>query len=461
MKKLYTCLIIFNLFGHLFPVLAQQTNVRVSVTKVYGDYWFEELTQNEYRWRLQLNNFPQYTACISKDNVFRGWFPADVTLATNLPVENVANPLSIRMEAWEEDAAPDCIHNANDDAYCNQSNEIYFQGYEPGTTHVVQKTNCNGRWGAEYSFSYDVPKPLEPLILSPPAGNICDVNPTLNLMVQSFVSSVFASELKFIVEYHTVYTGWKFLKEVPGTTPSFTVTGLRELDGIKNINTNTVVQFRVRSKFRNMYYSKYSWPSSKITVSPLAPTINSIALECASDGESKIIVNISKPFIYPNDSLSYSLRLGYFPGSCTPATGCIESVAAKIKFANTFEIDNISNGMYTLRISNPGGVYGVCHNYAFPIVLECSNAENSIKGTIQVTNSVNPGSGELDVSVELTKKQRLSLFIYDMQGILYHKENWTSTQGVNSKIKVLKSGVYIIKTVTDTESKLIRIYLSN
>jgi hypothetical protein len=66
----------------------------------------------------------------------------------------------------------------------------------------------------------------------------------------------------------------------------------------------------------------------------------------------------------------------------------------------------------------------------------------------------NPADGHFEVSVKLGVKQRLSVFVYDMLGIIHYKESWNKTHGITTTVNISEgaaSGVYVVRAVTDTD----------
>jgi hypothetical protein len=487
MKKIYTCLFVLMLTGCLGTVLAQNTVLRsFKVSKVYSRDTYDGVgSDEEYRWKFWLDGNPHYgEECIKKNVSGSGWYSVNVPFGPDRPLnfESGPNRVAVRSESWEEDGGSNCSYDGSwvnhDDGHCDEWWYLEIDNYAPGVTNTREFKYCDGSWGARYTFSYDVPNPKNPSVSSP-AGNLCDANPIVVLSSKSFLKSPFVSNTVFEWEYYTPQTGWNFLKSSSAASLSTAVTGLRELPGLKNITTTTEVRFRVRSKYQNSYYSAFSGPSSSIFVSPLAPAINSVTVSaCNPDSLAKMVVNLTTN----QSSVYYVLRNGYNPSPCNPETGNCGGIRSGKIVGNTFEIQSIPVGDYTLLVSNSGGANGVCYNYIYKEV-QCSTvvADNteeilpdieddnatqgmealqSVDGIKSISSTPNPNNGEFEVTVELNREQRLSLVVYDAQGVIHHTSKWNRTQRVASKISLLKSGVYMVKAITEGGSKWIRVRVS-
>jgi hypothetical protein len=474
MKKNYVSFFLLIFLAAQMQAVAQQTVLRsLKVTKVYAGEDHDDFNQDEYRWRFWLNEV-SVGGCVSENAWSPGWFNKNITLASNLIIPHVSNGMALRMENWEDDTSPSCAYNSGDDSHCNATNHFSFSVLAPGITHTIQKLNCRSEWGVEYTFSYDVPTPSTPAVAGP-VGIICESNPQITLSTTSFIGSAFVSQSTLLWEYYTPQTGWRLLRETPGSNFTFTTNGLRQLPGINNITVNTEVRFRVRSKFQDFYYSAFSSASNAIYISPLAPVINFSGTSCLAEGTGKI--NVSTSTI--QSQLGYVLRAGYNPSPCSPDGGnCGGALYGRV-FNSTFEIQPVPSGVYTLIVSNPGGPNGVCYSYVYPLVVDCeasvqitgadvsSNQEEGIEtAAIQsesiksISSTPNPNHGDFEVSVNLSRSQALTLVVYDTQGAIHHSNHWDKIKNATAKISVSKSGVYMVKAITERASKWIRVCVS-
>lgn len=76
--------------------------------------------------------------------------------------------------------------------------------------------------------------------------------------------------------------------------------------------------------------------------------------------------------------------------------------------------------------------------------------------------SPNPNTGEFDVTVKLNKKYRLSLVIYDVLGGVRFNKSYDATQNVTEHVmlKDVASGVYMLRAITNTDARDVRIIIN-
>lgn len=86
----------------------------------------------------------------------------------------------------------------------------------------------------------------------------------------------------------------------------------------------------------------------------------------------------------------------------------------------------------------------------------------SYKPIQSVDVTPNPNNGEFDVTVKLNKKYRLSLVIYDVLGGLRYLKSFEPVQSVTERIKLpeVASGVYMLRAITNTDAKDVRIIIN-
>jgi hypothetical protein len=79
-----------------------------------------------------------------------------------------------------------------------------------------------------------------------------------------------------------------------------------------------------------------------------------------------------------------------------------------------------------------------------------------------VTLSPNPNNGEFDLNVKLTKKYNLSIVVYDMVGVAHYGNKWQQIQELTEKISLplASSGIYLLRVITDTDARDIRIIIN-
>jgi hypothetical protein len=74
----------------------------------------------------------------------------------------------------------------------------------------------------------------------------------------------------------------------------------------------------------------------------------------------------------------------------------------------------------------------------------------------------NPSTGEFEVTVKLNKKYNLSITVYDVLGTKHYENNWTSIEELKQTIIIDKaaSGVYLLRAVTESDAKDIRLLIN-
>jgi hypothetical protein len=86
--------------------------------------------------------------------------------------------------------------------------------------------------------------------------------------------------------------------------------------------------------------------------------------------------------------------------------------------------------------------------------------ERAIK---QIDISPNPNDGTFNLAVELNFKQRVSISVFDVLGVVHFKSNWERVTSITPEI-VLPSGtpagIYVVQVVTDTEVQQNRIIIN-
>ncbi|HKY56296.1 MAG TPA: T9SS type A sorting domain-containing protein [Anaerolineales bacterium] len=73
--------------------------------------------------------------------------------------------------------------------------------------------------------------------------------------------------------------------------------------------------------------------------------------------------------------------------------------------------------------------------------------------------SPNPGPGEFNLKVVLRKNYNLSVIVYDMMGVPHHENRYQLVKGVEQKINLTQAseGIYLIRVITDSDARDIRI----
>jgi SprB repeat len=84
------------------------------------------------------------------------------------------------------------------------------------------------------------------------------------------------------------------------------------------------------------------------------------------------------------------------------------------------------------------------------------------KSIESVVLNPNPTTGEFEVTIKLSKKYKLSLSLYDVLGISHYNKSWESVQAASEKITLpdLAPGVYVLRAVTPSEARDIRVVIN-
>lgn len=125
-----------------------------------------------------------------------------------------------------------------------------------------------------------------------------------------------------------------------------------------------------------------------------------------------------------------------------------------------------SAGSYSIGMK---GFFGGC-DYAHSLVLTVNPYDPEVRKEAVPVNAIkkievspNPSQGEFNVSVELAAKQRLSLIVSDMLGIIHYKQNRDKVSEISERIDISTTatpGVYVVQVITDTDAQEIRVVVN-
>jgi hypothetical protein len=76
--------------------------------------------------------------------------------------------------------------------------------------------------------------------------------------------------------------------------------------------------------------------------------------------------------------------------------------------------------------------------------------------------SPNPSNGQFEVKAKLSKKYNVSLVIYDVVGGVHYRNNWESVDELNQPIALtgLASGLYLVRLITDSDAREVRMVIT-
>lgn len=142
-----------------------------------------------------------------------------------------------------------------------------------------------------------------------------------------------------------------------------------------------------------------------------------------------------------------------------PATVVLDnnSWQPKIKFE--------SEGEYTVGMKGffGGCVYTITRSLTIdaydPASVKTKVPEYKAIKSVEVTP--NPNAGQFTVTVTLNYKHSISMVVYDVVGVTHYKGSWTDTDALTETITLnnAASGVYLLRVVTPSDAKDIRILI--
>jgi hypothetical protein len=125
-------------------------------------------------------------------------------------------------------------------------------------------------------------------------------------------------------------------------------------------------------------------------------------------------------------------------------------------------------GNYTIAMK---GYFGGCdYTNTLTITINPYSPDEKVKipapyETIQtMTATPNPTDGEFDLAVELNAKQDVAVTVIDFLGVEHYHERWRKTKSISKKIDIrdeqLAPGIYIVRVVTDTDAREVRVMIN-
>ena len=113
------------------------------------------------------------------------------------------------------------------------------------------------------------------------------------------------------------------------------------------------------------------------------------------------------------------------------------------------------------------GYYGDC-DYTLeklltlkPFVPDESPGNKDYRSISSVSASPNPSNGSFDVHINLKKESNLSVIVYDLLGVTQYSNRFQQVKEVNETIELSNAteGIYLIRFITDTDARDVRILI--
>jgi large repetitive protein len=384
-----TFIIVLSLCPSLF---GQTTDNSIRVGGITATRFYmgrlDEGGQNEFRYRLSYNrdlSDPANPNCVQFSLGTTGWFEYfDGVNFYDSFGEIIDNPFTtytqLQAEMWENDGGDECLYDSGDDMHCGPDLLSFrYIDYPPGIENTIVWDVCtNNPFSIEYKFRYGLPKPTVPYS-GDNGALICD-NSDRTLTTVTGISGGFDQPWNYrfetVWEYQAGSGPWTQFGIAPvfadfsAPSPKSIITlPLRTL--FNGITAITTINYRVKTRMTvvggpiepgSVFESVYNYPAQPLSLAPAAPTIGttSVTPSCASSATGTVTVNATGLGEY-----LYVLRTGNNTTPCDPEVGTCGTGPSGRVTSNTFTINNVAAGDYTLLVANKGGATGVCWNYKY------------------------------------------------------------------------------------------------
>ncbi len=125
-----------------------------------------------------------------------------------------------------------------------------------------------------------------------------------------------------------------------------------------------------------------------------------------------------------------------------------------------------SSGEYCVIVTdNAGCVSDACIFYHLPSASSPSSQDLAMGLTsiVKATLSPNPFVGQLQISLDLNRKSDAQVLVYDLSGQLVKKRSWNQVRNLRDTMDLhnLHAGMYLVKIVTESENKTLRLIKSD
>ena len=125
-----------------------------------------------------------------------------------------------------------------------------------------------------------------------------------------------------------------------------------------------------------------------------------------------------------------------------------------------------SSGEYCVTVTdNAGCVSDACITYHLPSAVSPFDLgfETGLTSIIKATLSPNPFVGQLQISLDLSGRSDARVLVYDLSGQLVKEKTWNQVSNIHETMDLenLHAGMYLVKIVTESENKTLRLIKSD
>jgi hypothetical protein len=428
------------------------TTIRVVQSRANSDFE-DDTDENEYTfkfWYPGLAGKPGNSNgdCSVHNSVHPGTFGENRPFVTSVNpyiISLIANPVqTLEIEAWEDDSAPDCAFNGNDEAHGLGSKQFGFFDLMPIRRDTVDLAAQDIKTGKFFFFArvevqMGVPLPDHPkLINADPSAKFC--GDIIRLRTEAFFNPAYIGSAGWSADWQYQVGGtstWKslgtsgyFVNGAVAATPiSEFEFNVRNLPEYANLATSTDISFRVstRMSFGSSFSSGFM-PGLAMSIDPAAPRILSTVASptCPGGTSGKIAVSVSGISNY-----AWVVRAGGDTSPCDPSKHNCGGFTDGTSTANDFDITGLPAGKYGILIANGGGTAGACFS---PVVVDVAEIPTLQFQTPAITSATCPGSS--DGAVNLSSTGGLLPFVFGLT------KDGNPVDGTDGKFSNLAAGDY-------------------